>query len=116
MAYLEAGETMAKVVFNELVHSVSGKLCKNEGSPIFAKRSDTGTAYVYHRHSKPAGEPTDAQKANQQRFSTAQTQTAAIMNDMEQLAEYQERYAKQSKYKTLRSFIFSEVYAGLSEK
>lgn len=37
---------MAKVEFNELVNSVSGKLCKDEKSPIFAQRKDTGTAVV----------------------------------------------------------------------
>ncbi len=111
IACLEAGEKiMAKVEYNELVNSVSGKLCKEDGSPIFARRRDTGTKYVYHRHAKPDKEPTPGQLAQQQKFATAGAEVKTIMSSLEQIAPYRESFAKQTKYKTLRGYIFAEVY------
>ncbi len=100
---------MAKVDFNELVNSVSGKLCKDEKSPIFAQRRDTGTKYVYHRHSKPDKEPTPAQVAQRQRFATIQGKVTEALNDPQQSATYMAEFAKQHKYGTLRGYVFAQL-------
>lgn len=101
---------MARVVFNALVDSVHGKLCKEERAPIFAQRKDTGAKYVYHVDRPYTGPLTEAQKANAQRFATAAAETKTIMNSLEQLAPYKEAFAKQTKYGTLRGYIFAQVY------
>ncbi len=101
---------MAKVEYNELVNSVSGKLCKDEKGPIFARRRDTGTKYVNHRHANPDKEPTPEQLAQQQKFATAGAEVKTIMSSLEQLAPYREAFVQQAKYKTLRGYIFAQVY------
>ncbi len=100
---------MAKVEFNELVNSVSGKLCKDEKSPIFAQRKDTGTKYVYHRHAQVKREPTPAQLAQQAKFAEVSAEVRSIMADAELLAPYREAFARQNKYKTIRGYIFSAL-------
>ncbi len=101
---------MAKVLFNHLIDRVQGKLCNDPKSPIFAHRNDSGSNYVYHRDNPYTGPLSEAQKANQQRFATAQAETKTIMNSLEQLAPYKDAFAKQNKYATLRGYIFAQVY------
>ncbi len=102
---------MAKVEFNELVNSVSGKLCKDEKSPIFAQRKDTGTKYVYHRHATVKRDPTPAQSAQQAKFASVSAEVRTILADPSLSAPYREAFAKQTKYKTLRGYIFAELMA-----
>ncbi len=101
---------MAKVVFNHLVDRVQGKLCSDPKAPIFAHRNDSGCNFVYHRDNPYTGPLSDAQKANLQRFATAQTETKNIMNSLELVAPYKESFTKQKKYATLRGYIFAQVY------
>ncbi len=102
---------MAKVTFNHLVDTVQGKTCKAERSPIFAFRKDTGTRYVYHRDKEYVHDPSPAQLAQQQKFAAAHAQVKTIMADSAQLEEYRAAFAKQTKYKTLRGYIFADVMA-----
>ncbi len=104
---------MAKVTFNHLVDKVQGKTCKDERSPIFAYRADTGTRYVYHRDKENVNDPTPAQVAQQTKFASAHAQTATIMADPTLLAPYQASFPKQKKYKTLRGYIFADVIANI---
>ncbi len=101
---------MAKVVFNHLVDRVQGRLCKDKKSPIFAHRNDTGSNYVYHCDNPYTGPISKEQEANRQRFASAQAETKTIMSSLDQMAPYKEAFAKQSKYKTLRGYIFAQMY------
>ncbi len=105
---------MAKVEFNHLVKSVSGKLCKDEHAPIFAQRKDTGAKYVYHRDNPYTGPDSPAQEAQKQRFKTASANVKTIMNDPDQVKPYREAWKKNpGKYGTLRGYIFAQVMAGI---
>ncbi len=101
---------MAKVVYNHLVDRVQGKLCKDDKSPIFAYRQDTGTRFVYHRDNPYTGPASEKQQANYQRFKSAHEEVKTVMGNLELLNTYKESFANQTKYKTLRGFIFAEVY------
>ncbi len=101
---------MAKVRFMELVDGVSGKFCKvKPDSPIFQQRKTCNV--VYHQHNPSTADPTPEQLAQQQKFAAAVAQVNTIMADNAQVATYREAFAKQTKYKTLRGYIFADVYA-----
>ncbi len=105
---------MAKVVFNHLIDHVSGKYCQDPTGPIFARRKDTGTKYVYHVENPYTGPATEAQEAQKQRFKTAQTNTRNVMNDPAQLLPYKEAWRKNpGKYGTLRGYVFAQEMAKL---
>ncbi len=101
---------MAKVIFMELVDSVRGKYCRSKSdSPIFQKRKTCNT--VYHIHNPFAGAASAAQVAAKTKFTNVTAQVKAIMADDEQVATYKANFAKQTKYSTLRGFIFAQLYA-----
>ncbi len=102
---------MAKVTFNHLVDKVQGKTCNDERSPIFCFNRVTGARYVYHRDKAYVNDPTPEQLAHQQKFASASAQVKTIMADNSQLATYREAFEKQTKYKTLRGYIFADVMA-----
>ncbi len=105
---------MARVVFMDLVDHVSGKYCKQDpNGAIFARRKDTNTKYVYHVHSPFAGEPSAAQLAGQNRFKQAQVKVKEVMSDPMELATATAEWQSQTKYKTLRGYLFQREYAKL---
>ncbi len=55
--------------------------------------------------------PTPEQLQKQQTFSIAAAATAVALADPEQVANYKTAFRKQSKYKTLRGFVFAQKYA-----
>ncbi len=95
-----------------MVDRVQGKYCKQDpNGAIFAFRKDTGAKYVYHVHNPFTGEPTAAQVAAKNKFASVAAQVKGILADVQQSAQYREAFAKQSKYKTLRGYIFAELMA-----
>ncbi len=103
---------MATVQYMELVDNVRGKFCKkNPNSPIFARRSDSGTKYVYHVHNPFTGEPTAAQVAVRQRFAQNQAKVTEALNDPQQSATYMAEFKAQKKYPTLRGYVFAQLMA-----
>ncbi len=101
---------MAEVIFNELISSVRGKYCKqDENGAIFTRRN--GKNFVHHIHNPHTGPATAKQLAHQEKFKSMQAQVATIMVDDEQVASYKEAFVKQTKYATLRGYIFAQLMA-----
>ncbi len=105
---------MAKINYIDIIDNVSGKFCKQDpNGAIFAHRKDTNTCYVYHRHNESTAPATAGQIAVRTRFAAAVAATNAAMEDPEQIAAYATAFKNQTKYKTLRGFIFAKEYAKL---
>ncbi len=103
---------MAKVTFIDLVDSVSGKYCKKDpNGTIFQKRPTCNV--VCHIHNPYTGPATAAQVAVRTKFTAAVAATNAAMADPVQSAAYLTAFKAQTKYATLRGYIFAQEYATL---
>lgn len=100
---------MAKVTYQFPIESLHGKVQKNH-TVGFAKRTDTGSKFTQtYTHTRSA--PTEAQTEVQQRFATAVKATRTRMADASKQAQDLIAFRKQSKYKTMYGYVFSQVYA-----
>ena len=98
---------MAKIETISVVDGIKGKLDKNE-KLVFSKRF--GQTYAWEMTPSTL-DPTSAQLAARERFSTAATQAAADMADPEKKAEWQAiAEASNKKWKTARDAAFASYY------
>ena len=93
---------MSKLKPMILIERLSGKVCGHSNT-YFAERN--GTQYTGTICNPYKGEPTAKQLAVRARF----TATVEAINALteEQLAEYENNFKKQKKYRTLRGYIFA---------
>ena len=96
---------MSKVKPMELISELSGKVC-GHSNKYFAVRY--GTQYTGTICNPYTGEPTEKQIANRQKF--ADTYAAMTALSEEQRAQYEAAFKRQKKYKTLRGYIFAQLY------
>ena len=96
---------MAKITPMELLSSLSGKVC-GHSNKYFAVRY--GTQYTGTICNPFTGEPTEKQIAVRQKF--ADTYTAMSELTEEQKNAYKEAFRKQKKYRSLRGYIFAQLY------
>lgn len=100
---------MATIKYIDIVESASGKLCKH-GTTIFMHKKASGKNYT-SRICKPfTGAPTVDQLAMQEQFAATAARVKLAMADSAQLALYKEAFLKQTKYSTLRGYIFAQMY------
>ena len=99
---------MAKITPMELLSSLSGKVC-GHSNKYFAVRY--GTQYTGTICNPYTGEPTAKQIAVRQKFADTYAAMAALTE--EQKADYQEAFKKQKKYRSLRGYIFAQLYQNL---
>ena len=96
---------MALIKPMELLATLSGKIC-GHSNKYFAVRN--GTQYTGTICNPYTGEPTEKQLAVREKFK--QTHTALSALSEEQRAEYEAAFKRQKKYKTLRGYIFAQLY------
>ena len=96
---------MALIKPMELIAELSGKVC-GHSNKYFAVRN--GTQYTGTICNPYTGEPSEKQIAVREKFKQTYTAMAALTE--EQLAEYETAFRRQKKYKTLRGFIFAQLY------
>ena len=96
---------MALIKPMELLTALSGKVC-GHSNKYFAVRN--GTQYTGTICNPYTGEPTEKQLAVRNKF--AETIEALNALTEEQKDAYREAFRKQKKCKTLRGFIFSQLY------
>ena len=96
---------MAKIKPMELISKMSGKLCSHSDI-YFAERN--GTQYTGKICNPYTGEPTEKQLAIRNKFSET-IETIQALSE-EQRAEYEAAFKRQKKYKTLRGYIFAQLY------
>lgn len=100
---------MAKVDYSYPVEALHGKVKKSH-TVGFALRKDSGAKYTQtYTHTLTA--PSEAQTEVQQKFATAVRATRTRMADASKQAADLIAFKKQSKYKTLYGYVFSQVYA-----
>ncbi len=100
---------MAKVDYAYPVEALHGKVNKTH-TVGFALRKDSGAKYTQTYTHKLAA-PSEAQTEVQQKFATAVKATRVRMADAQQQPKDLTAFRKQSKYKTLYGYVFSQVYA-----
>lgn len=99
---------MAKVDYNYPIEALHGKV-KRTHSVGFAMRKETGAKYTQtYTHTLSA--PSEAQSEVQQKFAAAVKATRTRMADASKQAQDLIAFKKQSKYKTLYGYVFSQVY------
>lgn len=96
---------MAKLKPMELIAELSGKVC-GHSNKYFAVRN--GTQYTGTICNPYTGEPTEKQIAVRQKFADTYTAMAALTE--EQKAEYETAFRRQKKYRSLRGYIFAQLY------
>ena len=96
---------MALIKPMELLASMSGKIC-GHSNKYFAVRN--GTQYTGTICNPYTGEPTEKQLAVRQKFADTYTAMAALTE--EQKAEYETAFRRQKKYRSLRGYIFAQLY------
>ena len=96
---------MAKIKPMILIERLSGKVCGHSNT-YFAERN--GTQYTGTICNPYKGEPTAKQIAVREAF----TATAEAMKNLtpEQMADYEAAFRKQKKYRSLRGYIFAQLY------
>ena len=101
---------MAKLKPMILVERLSGKVCGHSNT-YFAERN--GTQYTGTICNPYTGEPTEKQIAVREAF----TATIEAMNALtpEQMADYEAAFRKQKKYRSLRGYIFAQLYQKIGE-
>ncbi len=99
---------MATVDYAYPVEALHGKVKKTH-SVGFAERQDTGCKFTQSREERTAV-PTEAQTEVQQKFATAAKAARTRMADAQKQAQDLVAFKKQSKYKTLYGYVFSQVY------
>lgn len=89
----------------ELFSRLSGKVCSHS-NVYFAERN--GTQYTGTICNPYTGEPTEKQVAVRQRFADTYAAMANLTEDQKEA--YAEAFKKQKKYRTLRGYIFAQLY------
>ncbi len=100
---------MAKVVFIDPVNYVSGKLSK-ASTTVYCYNAKTDHRFV-RSYTPQQDNPTENQLALREKFAKAVTATYTRLNDAAQRTTDEVDFAKQTKYKTIFGFVFSQVYA-----
>ena len=101
--------TMAKVDYAYPVEALHGKVKKTH-TVGFALRKETGCKFT-QTFNPPHSLPTEAQTEVQKKFAAAVKATRVRMADASKQAQDIVAFKKQSKYKTLYGYVFSQVYA-----
>ena len=96
---------MSKIKPMELLSRLSGKVCGHSNT-YFAERN--GTQYTGTICNPYTGEPTEKQVAVRQRFADTYAAMANLTEDQKEA--YAEAFKKQKKYRTLRGYIFAQLY------
>ena len=96
---------MALIKPMELLAALSGKVCGHSNT-YFAERN--GTQYTGTICNPYTGEPTEKQIAVRQEFRETYEAMAQLTEDQKEA--YREAFKRQKKYKTLRGFIFAQLY------
>ena len=99
---------MAKVDYAYPVEALHGKVKKTH-TVGFALRKDSGCKFT-QSFSPSVAVPTEGQTEAQQKFAAAVKAARVRMADAKLQAQDLAAFKKQSKYKTLYGYVFSQVY------
>ena len=101
---------MAKVSYIDPVYALHGKINK-DSRVCYKQLASTGTSFTALLPEKVDRVYSAEEIARQQKFSLARAAMEVALADPEQLAALKAAFKKQSKYRTLRGFVFAQKYA-----
>ncbi len=99
---------MAQVDYAYPVEALHGKVSKRH-TVGFAQRNDTGRKFTQTRNARTSAVGADEQELRE-KFGNASKATRTRLADPTQSLEDKKAFLKQSKYKTLYGYVFSQVY------
>ena len=104
---------MAKVDYIDPIYSLHGMIRKNPNgkSVVYKQLASTGTNFTQLTAAKVDRVYSADELARQQKFALARAAMEVALADPEQLAALKAAFKKQSKYRTLRGFVFAQKYA-----
>ena len=98
---------MSKIILETPVKGIRGKVSKNDNSYFAMRNGQTILTKVYSPYD---GGNTESQQAARVKFARVQARVSEILADASQLAAWTAKFNAQSKYSTLRSFVFANIY------
>lgn len=99
---------MAKYVPMDLLQSLHGKVCGHSDVYFAERRGTRYTGKICNPRTLPFSE---SEIAAQEKFKNTHKATLAAMASPTEAAKYEAAFKKQSKYKTLRGYVFGVLYA-----
>ena len=101
---------MAKLEPFTHLENFRGKYSKTDKVYAKVRTVDDQMIGVRVKHPVSNEPPSAAQQTVMNKFKTVQAQVSTILADAEQRAEKLAKFKKQRKYKTLRGYVFHELY------
>lgn len=92
------------------IDSMSGKYAKSDQVYTKVRKFDERTFGIRMKHPATNEPPSAAQQTVQDKMKTVMAQVKTVLNDPQQKATYKEKWLKQRKCKTLRGYVFRELY------
>lgn len=99
---------MAKVHYLDPIDFLSGKITKRHRT-IYCYRIDLDRRYTTV-YTAPTTEPTARQRAVRNKFGSLQMAVSTVLADPTQKAALMAEFRAQTKYKTLRGYVFAKMY------
>ena len=99
---------MAKYVPMDLLSSLHGKVC-GHSDVYFAERN--GTRYTGKICNPRTSAPSENETAVRTKFSSVSGKVKTALESPTEAAKYETAFKKQSRYKTLRGYVFGVLYA-----
>lgn len=99
---------MAKYVPMDLLQSLHGKVCGHSDVYFAERRGTRYTGKICNPRTLPFSE---SEIAAQEKFGSVSGKVKTALASPTEAAKYEAAFKKQSKYKTLRGYVFSVVYA-----
>lgn len=101
---------MAIVKFLDPVDYVRGKVSKKNTQTIYKRLRSTNRRFTSVREDEEDKPATEAQVAQQAKFSAVVKSTRKRMQDASQMSQDLSAFQKQKQYKTLYGYVFSQEW------
>lgn len=103
--------TMAKISPMTHFDAISGKYARTDKVYTRVRKFDNQIIGVALKHPATNLPPTEGQQTAQQKMKAVQAKVTAALADASQRAQYMVKWKSQTKYKTLRGYVFAQKYA-----
>lgn len=101
---------MALITLMTHFDAVSGKYAKTDKVYTRVRKFDNCTIGIRLKNPVSNDPPTEGQKTAQDKFKTVQGKVATALADPAKRATYVQEWKAQHKYKTLRTYVFAQLY------
>jgi len=99
-----------KITFNELIDTASGRMGNKYGVCTHTHRDGTIHSWSV-KYGKRSTQPAQAELTRQQKFASVAASTKTRMQNPTTLAQDKVAFQAQTKYNTLRGYVFAQEWA-----